>query len=86
MRRRQPPTVLLYGIGLALLLSLGFNSFLLIDQRTRPEQRPYPDTLQAGTASARMEALNEQLQGCIRANHQKDSLIQALEQVSHASR
>jgi len=86
MRRRQPPTVLLYGLGLALLLSLGFNSFLLIGQSSRQEQRPYPDTLQAGTASARMEALNEQLQGCIRANQQKDSLIQALERVSHPSR
>lgn len=80
MRRRQPPTVLLYGIGLALLLSLGFNSFLLIGQRNRLEQHPYPASIQASTASASMEALNEQLQACIRANHQKDSLIRALGQ------
>lgn len=32
LRRRYSPTILLYGLGLTLLLSLGFNGFLLYEQ------------------------------------------------------
>lgn len=76
MRRRQNPTVLMYGLGLALLLSLGFNSYLLTEQRGRIEQEPYPPP---GAGEAATQALTEQLRACTRSNERKDSILQALQ-------
>lgn len=77
MRRHYFPSILLYGLGLTLALSLAFNGFLLY-QQTRP-RRLYEFEL--SNAATNMDAMScrQQLSECIRNNQQKDSLLQKYE-------
>lgn len=71
MQRSQTPMVLLYGIGIILALSLGFNAFLLMGQ--------YPDHGDASYARPSDSLIwQAELQACSRASHQNDSVINAL--------
>ena len=80
MRRRYFPTILLYGFGLALLLSLGFNAFLLYQQSHPQSMYDYDAVRQADQDGL---VLQQQLLDCNRSNQQKDSLIRHLEQAAH---
>ena len=74
MLNRQPPHILIYGLGLALMLSLGFNGYLLLNQ-------PYslmPAPQATSQAMPERTAWQSQLVACSRSNQQKDSLIHAL--------
>jgi hypothetical protein len=70
---------LLYGFGLALLLSLGFNAFLLYQQRHPQSMYEYDTARQADQDRL---VVQRQLLECNRANQQKDSLIRHLEQAA----
>jgi hypothetical protein len=79
MQRRNFPSILLYGFGLALALSLLFNGFLLYEQ-SHP-QSFYEDEPDNTARSVDHVAWQQRLSECQRANQQKDSLIRQLEQV-----
>lgn len=85
MPRRQSPTVLLYGFGLVLLLSLGFNFFLLVDKSERQSRRPEQNATLQATGSADSLFWQDRLQAFSRQIAQKDSLIQALKRTSQTS-
>ena len=85
MQRRNFPAsaadlILLYGFGLALLLSLVFNGYLLYNQCLQPRLSEY----QAGYGAYALpsEVWQQQLSECQRDNQQKDSLIHQLVQSS----
>ncbi|WP_179830114.1 hypothetical protein [Spirosoma fluviale] len=78
MQRRNFPSILLYGFGLALALSLGFNGFLLYEQSQRLGLYEYESGYTAHPID--LVAWQQQLSDCKRANEQKDSLISRLEQ------
>ncbi|WP_229365733.1 hypothetical protein [Fibrisoma montanum] len=87
MQRRISPlrasdSILLYGFGLALALSLLFNGFLLYKQS---HQRSLIDN-EVNTAAYGDDdvAWQQQLSECKRDNLQKDSLIRQLEQAPNA--
>ncbi|GAB3891783.1 hypothetical protein GCM10028803_03950 [Larkinella knui] len=82
MRRRNFPSILLYGFGLALALSLGFNGFLLYDQNR--QRNLYGYELGYSVHPMDLMAWQQQLSDCKRANQQKDSLILRLEQIPNA--
>ncbi|CCH54787.1 hypothetical protein BN8_03992 [Fibrisoma limi BUZ 3] len=74
-------SILLYGFGLALALSLLFNGFLLYEQS---HQRSIIDYEVGDTAYAVDDMAWQQLSECKRANMQKDSLIRQLEHIPNA--
>ncbi|GAB3956804.1 hypothetical protein GCM10028805_47660 [Spirosoma harenae] len=77
MQRRNFPSILLYGFGLALALSLGFNGFLLYDQSR--QRSMYESELISLVHPADLMIWQQQLSDCKRSNQQKDSLIVRLE-------
>lgn len=82
MQRRNFPSILLYGFGLALALSLGFNGFLLYEQSHRLGLNDYE--LGYTVHPVDLVAWQQQLSDCKRANEQKDSLISRLGQTPNA--
>jgi hypothetical protein len=82
MQRRNFPSILLYGFGLALALSLGFNGFLLYEQSHRLTLNEYE--LGYTVHPVDLVAWQQQLSDCKRANEQKDSLISQLEKIPNA--
>ncbi|GAB3168350.1 hypothetical protein [Telluribacter humicola] len=81
-RRHSSASILLYGFGLALALSLVFNGYLLynlIRQRSL-----YDAGLRISHQQVDNKAFQQQLSDCKWAIDQKDSLIRHLEQVSNA--
>ncbi|WP_020604668.1 hypothetical protein [Spirosoma spitsbergense] len=79
---RKSDSILLYGFGLALVLSLLFNGFLLYEQRDKPGVYEY----ESGNSVNPVDILvwQEQLSDCKRANEQKDSLINRLAKLPNA--
>ncbi|GAB3927669.1 hypothetical protein [Larkinella terrae] len=77
MHRRNFPSILLYGFGLALALSLVFNGFLLYQQNHRRSLSEYE--LDHSVNLLDHDEFQQQLSDCMRANQQKDSLIHQLE-------
>jgi len=71
-------SILLYGFGLALTLSLVFNGFLLHEQ-SRNQQVSYDYGLSKSDHPANVIVWQQQLSDCARSNEQKDSLIHRLE-------
>jgi hypothetical protein len=82
MQRRNFPSILLCGFGLALILSLGFNGFLLYEQSRRLGLNDYE--LGYTVHPVDLVAWQQQLSECKRANEQKDSLISQLEKTPAA--
>ena len=82
MQRRNFPSILLYGFGLALALSLGFNGFLLYEQSHRLGLNDYE--LGYTVHPVDLVAWQQQLSDCKLANEQKDSLISRLGQTPNA--
>jgi hypothetical protein len=82
MQRRNFPSILLYGFGLALALSLGFNGFLLYEQSHQLSLYEYESGYTIHPVD--LVAWQQQLSDCKRANEQKDSLISRFEQTTHA--
>ncbi|MCK8494684.1 MULTISPECIES: hypothetical protein [Spirosoma] len=82
MQRRYFPSILLYGFGLALALSLAFNGFLLYEQSHQRSIYEY----ELGNLSHSVDDVvwEQQLSECERANQQKDSLLRQLEQAPNA--
>ncbi|GAB3276184.1 hypothetical protein GCM10027347_49830 [Larkinella harenae] len=82
MQRRSFPSILLYGFGLALAISLVFNGFLLREQTRRQNLEEYG----LGNTIDPVEHVlcQQQLLDCMRANQQKDSLIRRLTQSPNA--
>ncbi len=82
MQRRDFPSILLYGFGLALAFSLVFNGFLLYEQSRQRSIYEY----ELGNAVHPVDRMvwQQQLSDCNRANQQKDSLIHRLEQAPNA--
>lgn len=81
MQRRYSPSILPYGFGLALALSLVFNGFLLYEQS---HQRSFTD-FDPGSAVRPVDrvAWQQELSDCQRVSQQKDSLIYRLEQATN---
>ena len=79
---QRSDSILLYGFGLSLALSLAFNSFLLYKQSRLRNSNEY----ELGSSAFPMGyvAWQQQLSDCRRANQQKDSLIQRLEHPPNA--
>lgn len=79
---RRSNSILLYGFGLALALSLGFNGFLLYEQSHLRSTYEY----ELSNAGHPIDFLvwQQQLSDCQRANLEKDSLIGRLKQASSA--
>lgn len=77
MRRHYFPSILLYGLGLTLAVSLSFNGFLLYEQ-TR-QRSLYEFELANATTNMDAMSCRQQLSECIRNNQQKDSLLQKYE-------
>lgn len=82
MQRRTFPSVLLYGFGLALALSLVFNGFLLREQSHRRSIDDYE--LVRSAQPVDYIVWQQQLLECKRVNQQKDSLILELERAPNA--
>lgn len=82
MRRHYFPSILLYGLGLTLALSLGFNGFLLY-QQTR-QRSLYEFELASVASSVDNVYYRQQLSECIRHNQEKDSLLRELAQHPNA--
>lgn len=80
---RESASILLYGLGLALTLSLVFNGFLLHEQ-SRNQQVSYDYGLSKSDHSANLIVWQQQLSDCARSNEQKDSLIHRLEHPPNA--
>ncbi|QJW91123.1 hypothetical protein HNV11_17950 [Spirosoma taeanense] len=75
MQRRYFPSILLYGFGLALALSLLFNGFLLYKQSRQPSIYEF-ELSSAGHPSYSNNGLwQQQLSDCTRATHRKDSRV-----------
>ncbi|GAB2606591.1 hypothetical protein [Spirosoma areae] len=73
MRRRYFPSILLYGFGLALALSLAFNGFLLSKQS---RQRSIYDDESGSSVHAVNDGLwQRQLSDCQQVNPSKDSRV-----------
>jgi hypothetical protein len=82
MQRRNFPSILLYGFGLALALSLVFNGFLLYE-------KSHLERLRASELSDAYQPIDnmvwqQELSECRRANEQKDSLILRMAQIPNA--
>ena len=75
-------SILLYGFGLALALSLVFNAYLLYSQIH--QRSVYESGLRISHHQVETRDYQQQLSDCKWAIQQKDSLIRHLEQVSHA--
>jgi hypothetical protein len=82
MQRRNFPSILLYGFGLALALSLVFNGFQLYEQSRQRSHYEYE--LGNSVHSEDLVVWQQQLSDCKRANQQKDSLIRQLGQAPNA--
>ncbi|MEZ0541330.1 hypothetical protein [Fibrella arboris] len=82
MQRRHSPSVLLYGFGLALILSLVFNGVLLHEQSLQRSNKEYE--LGGSAFPVGYVAWQQQLVDCQRSNQQKDSLIRQLEHAPNA--
>lgn len=88
MQRRHSPlkrtdSILLYGFGLALALSLVFNGFLLVKQNHRINT--YEDEIGSSIRPLEDGLWQQQLSECQQANQLKDSVIHHLEQTSNPS-
>ena len=83
MQRQNFPSILLYGFGLALVLSLVFNGFLLYEQSHQRSIYEYESDSSAHPAD--YESWDQQLSECKRVNQQQDSLIRHLEQAHNPS-
>ncbi|MBO9638653.1 hypothetical protein [Siphonobacter aquaeclarae] len=81
MQRRSFPSILLYGFGLALALSLVFNGFLLGELS---RLQGFDDFSSSGHTVVDDSLWQQQLTDCQRANQEKDSLIHRLVQVPNA--
>lgn len=79
---RQSDSILLYGFGLALFLSLVFNGFLLHEQNRPRSLTDYE--LSNSMQPVEQVVWLQQLSDCKRANQEKDSLIRRLAQAPHA--
>jgi len=79
MQRRDFPSILLYGFGLALAFSLMFNGFLLYEQSRQRSIHEYE--LGYSVHPVDLEVWQQQLSDCKRASQQKDSLIHRLEHI-----
>lgn len=79
---RLSDSILLYGFGLALALSLLFNGFLLYEQRDK--RSTYEYELANSVNPVDILVWQEQLSDCKRANEQKDSLINRLAKLPNA--
>lgn len=79
---KRPDSILLYGFGLALALSLVFNGFLLYEQSRlqRARAAELSDTYQPIDSLVWQQELSE----CRRASEQKDSLILRMAQAPNA--
>ena len=77
---QRSDSILLYGFGLALTLSLAFNGFLLHEQ-SRHQNILYEYGLGTGHP-ADVIVWQQQLSDCARSNEEKDSVIYQLEHVS----
>jgi hypothetical protein len=82
MQRRNFPSILLYGFGLALALSLVFNGFLLHEQSRL--RSTYEYELGNSVHPLDLVVWQQQLSDCKRDNQQKDSLIGQLKQAATA--
>ncbi|RCR66545.1 hypothetical protein [Larkinella punicea] len=82
MQRRTFPSILLYGFGLALALSLVFNGFLLYEQSR--QRMIYEYELGNSIPPVDLVVWQQQLLDCKRTNQQKDSLIRQLAQGPNA--
>ena len=87
MQRRYSParrseSILLYGFGLALALSLTFNGFLLYKQSHQRGMYEYDLSNMAHPMDHAV--CQQQLSDCLRASQQKDSLISQLEHTYNA--
>ncbi|WP_020595766.1 hypothetical protein [Spirosoma panaciterrae] len=82
MQRRYFPSILLYGLGLALALSLVYNGVLLYEQNHL--RNAYEYGLTNSIHPLDRVDWQQQLLECKRANQQKDSLIRQLEQAPNA--
>jgi hypothetical protein len=87
MQRRYLPasiadSILLYGLGLALTLSLLFNGYLLYEQG-RQQSRSESEV---GTTNYTLTTAvwQQQLSDCQRISQQKDSLIRQLTQLANS--
>ncbi|WP_254448456.1 hypothetical protein [Spirosoma rhododendri] len=79
---RRTASILLYGFGLALALSLVFNGFLLYE-------KSHLERIRAAELSDAYQPIDnmvwqQELSECRRANEQKDSLILRLAQAPNA--
>lgn len=74
---RRSDSILLFGFGLALALSLAFNGFLLYKQSQRQRLHKY----ETGSAVQAVDELvwQRELSDCQQVNQRKDSLIARLE-------
>ena len=79
---RRSDSILLYGFGLALALSLLFNGFLLYEQRNNQSVYEYESASSVNPVD--ILVWQEQLSDCKRANEQKDSLINRLAKLPNA--
>lgn len=77
---RRSDSILLYGFGLALALSLVFNGFLLYEQNRH--RNIYEYELGNSVHPVDLVVWQQQLSDCKRANQEKDSLIRRLELAS----
>lgn len=79
---RQSDSILLYGFGLALALSLGFNGFLLYEQSRLQSINEY----ELGYSVHPVDLLDwqQQLSDCKRDNQEKDSLIRQLKRATNS--
>ncbi|MBC7568397.1 MAG: hypothetical protein H7319_01525 [Spirosoma sp.] len=75
---RRSESILLYGFGLALALSLAFNGFLLHEQSRRQSIFYEYGSIQPDPPTD-VASWQQQLSDCAQANERKDSLIHWLE-------
>lgn len=80
MQRSNFPSILLYGFGLALALSLFFNGFLLYKQGHHRHASYYELGLTNSARPLEQDACQQKLSAYLRVIQQKDSLIRQLEQ------
>ena len=81
MQRQTSPLILLYGFGLALVVSLAFNGFLLFRQTHRVSLYEYEASTSVNSADSGV--WQQQLSDCRQASQVKDSVIHRLELVSN---
>ena len=80
---RRSESILLYGFGLALALSLAFNGFLLHEQSRRQNILYEYGSIQPDPPTD-VAIWQQQLSDCAQASERKDSLIHWLERPSNA--